>query len=80
MSSHLGLVDESQYPIKQQIKVYPTGQCSDIPWVPEIFLAAGTDLTKTGNRAGKVSGTQGSVDIAPKEVAKNVKVAMTIPR
>ena len=42
-----------------------------LPWVPEVFLACGgnfrcraghyKDLTETGNRARKVSGTQGSV-------------------
>ena len=44
-----------------------------VPWVPEVFLACGgkfraghyKDLTETGNRARKVSGTQGTdkVDI-----------------
>jgi len=42
------------------------GNC--VPWVPEVFLACGgnfrtghyKDLTETGNRARKVSGTQGS--------------------
>ena len=43
-----------------------------VPWVPEVFLACGgnfrcwpkaeatKDLTETGNRARKVSGTQGT--------------------
>ena len=39
-----------------------------LPWVPEVFLACGgnfraghyKDLTETGNRARKVSGTQGT--------------------
>jgi len=45
---------------------------SSVPWVPEVFLACGgnfrcwpkadtaEDLTETGNRARKVSGTQGT--------------------
>ena len=43
-----------------------------LPWVPEVFLACGgnfraghyKDLTETGNRARKVSGTQGKAFLA----------------
>ena len=42
---------------------------SDLPWVPEVFPACGEaashykDSTETGNRARKVSGTQGRSDL-----------------
>ena len=43
----------------------------NLPWVPEVFLACGGNfrcwpkadtLTETGNRARKVSGTQGNLN------------------
>ena len=50
-----------------------------IPWVPEVFLACGgnfrcrskghyKDLTETGKRARKVSGTQGTLRIEPRKI------------
>ena len=45
------------------------GELIFLPWVPEVFLACGgnfcaghyKDLTETGNRARKVSGTRGII-------------------
>ena len=54
-----------------------------IPWVPEVFLACGgnfrcrskghyKDLTETGNRARKVSGTQGRLRTSLVGISKPV--------
>ena len=52
---------------------------AELPWVPEVFLACGgnfrcwpghyKDLTETGNRARKVSGTQGRAEYDMKHYA-----------
>ena len=57
---------------------------SDLPWVPEVFLACGEaarnlfykDLTETGNRARIVSGTQGRSDLQFREKLEYFVVLM----
>ena len=58
------------------------GELIFLPWVPEVFLACGgnfraghyKDLTETGNRARKVSGTRGIIFSDRGKKAKIVKI------
>ena len=61
---------------------------TSVPWVPKVFLACGgnfrcwpkaeatsgeaKDLTETGNRARKVSGTQGNTSVVEKKKRRMV--------